>query len=162
MRRRPIARPAGARHFVGCVVGDVRYALPVEIVREIVNPLLLVELPAPPPAVLGVTDHRGELLPVISLRACFALPAMFATRRTKWIVTVVGDRPVALVVDAVTEVFATASLRPTPELGADASGRGVVAVADNAGSLVFVLDPTALEELHARVERRDAASSAAP
>ena len=64
-----------------------------------------------------------------------------ATRRTKWIVVDVAGRLVALVVDAVTEVFGTggAELRPAPSLGGGDDVRGIAGVTTHEGGLVFVL-----------------------
>ena len=42
------ARPDPQKSLVGFVVGDVAYAVPIADVREIVNPLLLTELPHAP------------------------------------------------------------------------------------------------------------------
>ena len=43
----------------------------VDAVREIVNPLEVVELPRAPKSVRGVASFRGEVVPVIDLRIRF-------------------------------------------------------------------------------------------
>jgi len=48
----------------------------------------------------AIADYRGEVVPVIDLRIRFGLPAVPATRRTKWIVVEVQARFIALVVAA--------------------------------------------------------------
>src|SRR5262249_3495750 len=103
-----------SKNLVGFVVGDVQYAVPIARVREIANPLPTAALPHAPNAVIGVADYRGEVVPVVELRLRFDLPRVEPTRKTKWIVVDVAGRVVALVVDAVTEVFGTggAELRP--------------------------------------------------
>jgi purine-binding chemotaxis protein CheW len=55
----------------------------------------------------------------------------------------------ALVVDAVTEVFGTggADLRPAPGLGAGEDARGLAGVASHRGGLVFVLDTGRMRDL---------------
>ena len=75
----------------------------------------------------GVADYRGEVVPVIDLRVRFGLPEAEVTRRTKWIIVDVDARFVALVVDAVTEVFGTGGqeLRPVPSLGGGDDVRGI-------------------------------------
>lgn len=130
------------KNLVGFLVGDVRYAVDILRVREIINPLQVVPLPHAPPVVIGVADHRGQVVPVIDLRRRFALPPSEATRRTKWIVVRAGDRAAGLVVDAVTDVFGAGShdQRQVPELGVGDSARGISAVYSHEGSLVFVID----------------------
>lgn len=143
------ARHDPAKSLVGFVVGDVRYAVPIARVREISNPLVLVALPHAPHSVCGVADYRGDVVPVVDLRVRFGLHAVEATRRTKWIVVDVIDRFVALVVDAVTEVFGTggAELRAPPTLGGGDDVRGIIGVTTNEDGLVFVLDTGRLRDL---------------
>ena len=145
-----------SKHFVGFLVGDVLYAVRIELVREIVNPLDIVELPRAPKSVRGVADYRGEVVPVVDLRERFGLPDITPTRKNKWIVVDVGRAPVstagpqsvasgkfaALAVDSVTEVFGSggAEVRPAPPLGDGDRIRGIAGVTSHEDRLVFVLD----------------------
>jgi purine-binding chemotaxis protein CheW len=146
-----------SKNFVGFLVGDVMYAVRIELVREIVNPLEVVALPRAPVSVRGVADYRGEVVPVVDLRERFGLPAATPTRRNKWIVVDVGRAPeglaggpptassgrfAALAVDSVTEVFGTGGgeVRPAPPLGAGDDVRGISGVTTHGDRLVFVLD----------------------
>lgn len=135
-------RSARSKNLVGFVVGDVRYAVDILRVREVSNPLPIVPLPHAPPAVVGVADHRGEVVPVIDLRRRFNLPSAESSRRTKWIVVQVGQRAAGLVVDAVTDVFGAEDedQRDVPKLGVGDAARGILSVYKHDGSLVFVLD----------------------
>jgi purine-binding chemotaxis protein CheW len=137
-----------AKNLVSFLVGNVRYAIEIHIVREIVNPLPLVALPHAPAEVRGVSDHRGDVLPVVDLRVRFGLPPTEPTRRTKWIIVRAPGKlqPVALVVDAVTDVFGagTSQQRTVPELGTGHSRRGIAQVYSHSGSLVFVVDPAVI------------------
>ena len=134
-----------AKNLVSFLVGDVRYAVDIHLVREIVNPLPFVALPHAPEEVCGVADHRGEVLPIVDLRVRFGLPPAEATRRTKWIIVRLsrGVQAVALVVDAVTEVFGASAndQRSVPELSRGRDQRGIANVYSYEGSLVFVVDP---------------------
>lgn len=155
----PRQRHDPTKNLVGFMVGDVAYAVRIESVREIVNPLAVVELPRAPDAVKGVASFRGDVVPVIDLRRRFGLPPSTLARKNKWIVTDVTPRArsaqhepepakkiagrfVALVVDSVTEVFGTGgeAIRPSPPLGAGDDVRGIEGVASYQGGLVFVLD----------------------
>src|SRR5580704_1868381 len=98
-------RPDAHKNLVGFVVGDVHYAIDINRVREIVNPLPVTALPHMPPDVAGVADHRGDVVPVIDLRVRFNLEHKEDQRSTKWILIALGTYVVGLVVDAVTEVF---------------------------------------------------------
>jgi purine-binding chemotaxis protein CheW len=153
-----------SKDLVGFLVGDVMYAVRIEVVREIVNPLPVVELPRAPHTVKGVADYRGDVVPIVDLRERFGLEPAQRSRRTKWIVLDTGPRRpgvasspagnasasgsgpairyAALVVDAVTEVFGLAGgeLRPAPPLGVGDEARGIEGVTTLGSRLVFVLD----------------------
>ena len=134
-----------AKNLVSFLVGAVRYAVEIQLVREIVNPLPMVPLPHAPEEVIGVADHRGNVLPIVDLRVRFGLGHVAPTRRTKWIIVRVAqsEQVVALVVDAVTAVFGagTAQQRDVPELGKGRDKRGISTVYSHEGTLVFVVDP---------------------
>lgn len=99
-------------------VGGEDYALDIMRVREIIPPLPVTTVPRAPPFVEGVARLRGEVLPVVDVRKRFGLPATPPTRRTRFLVVVVGRRRLALVVDEVCEVLRLrrAELRPAPAL----------------------------------------------
>jgi purine-binding chemotaxis protein CheW len=150
------------KSLVAFSVGGVRYAVAIATVREICNPLPLVELPRAPLAVDGVADYRGEVIPVIDLRTRFGLPRAPPTRRTKWLVVDTGGRSLALVVDQALGVTGTAAggIRPSPPLGAGDELRGIEGVVKQPDGLLFVLDPRPLRELTAPLAA-DAAALAA-
>ena len=130
------------KNLVGFVVGPAAYAIDISRVREIVNPLEVTPLPHMPPEVAGVTDHRGEVIPVIELRVRFGLDRAENARSTKWILLHAGgNRSVGIIVDSVTEVFgAVEGIRPTPEVGGDRDMRGIAGVVTHNGRLTFVLE----------------------
>jgi purine-binding chemotaxis protein CheW len=130
------------KNLVGFVVGPAAYAVDISCVREIVNPLEVTPLPHMPPEVAGVTDHRGEVIPVIELRVRFGLDRAENARSTKWILLHAGgERSVGIIVDSVTEVFgAVEGIRPTPEVGGNRDVRGIAGVVTHNGRLTFVLE----------------------
>lgn len=151
MQRR--VRQDPSKNLVGFVVGEVRYAVAIVAVREIVNPLDCVDLPGASHDVVGVADYREEVVPVVDMRKRFGLEEAAMTRRTKWIVLDTGpaggNRLVAIVVDAVTGVFRSdeAALRPAPAVGSGPSVRGIAGVATYGGDLVFVLDVARIADI---------------
>ncbi len=144
-------RPDPEKSLVGFVVGEVEYAVPISEVKEIVNPVSLTELPHAPPAVAGVADHRGEVVPIVDLRVRFGVHGPRDDRRTKWILVDVAGRTVGLIVDSVTEVFGTggAELRAPPRLGAGDDVRGIAGVTSHEGRLTFVLEVDRFETVTA-------------
>lgn len=142
-------RPDPQKSLVGFVVGDVTYALDIRRVREIMNAGPVTPLPHTMTDVVGVADHRDEVVPVVDMRARFGLPRAAPSRSTKWILVDTGPLRVALVVDAVTGVFGTGGedLRPAPSVGGNREQRGILGVAGHGGGLAFVLDVGRFVEL---------------
>lgn len=152
-----------SKNLVECVLGDVRYAVGIGAVREIVNPLPTVELPSAPAWIIGVADYRDEVVPVIDLRLRFGLTKTVSTPRTKWIVVRRGEISFALVVDAVTEVFRSGEVKPAPMLHEGADVRAIEGVTSHDGDMIFILDigrladlvdPNLVEQVEAQVEHR--------
>jgi purine-binding chemotaxis protein CheW len=142
----PRQRHDPSKNLVGFLVGEVMYAVRIEIVREIVNPLAIAPLPRAPTSVVGVADYRGVVVAVVDLRLRFGLPTAPRSRKTKWIVLEVSrGQFAALVVDAVTEVFGygAGGIRPSPSLGDGDDVRGIEGVTTFGERMVFVLDATA-------------------
>jgi|HubBroStandDraft_2_1064218.scaffolds.fasta_scaffold34068_2 purine-binding chemotaxis protein CheW len=144
------------KSLVGFVVADVGYAVPIARVKEIVNPMPVVPVPHAPRQVVGVADYRGEIVPVVDLRIRFGFaaasdgePGSGKGAKSKWVIVDVTGRLVALLVDAVTEVFGTGGmeLRPTPTLGRGEDARGFAGVVSYSGALVFVLETSRLGDL---------------
>ncbi|MDX2052275.1 MAG: chemotaxis protein CheW [Polyangiaceae bacterium] len=149
MRQPSKDRPDPKRSLVGFALGDVEYAVPISSVREIVNALPTTPVPNAPDVILGVADHRGDVVPVVDLRARLGMPKLASALRTKWILVDVQGRTVGLAVDRVTEVFGTEGgvLRPAPEFGPGDEVRGISGVAAHGGKLIFVLDLDSFESL---------------
>ena len=130
------------RSLVGFIVGEVAYAVPTASVREITTPARVTELPHLPRGVIGVFEHRGQVVPVIDLRTCFDVPPSVGEGRTQWIIVEVNQHRIGLCVNRVTGVFEVAfgGLRPVPELGKTVDPRSLVGVASQGDRMTFVLD----------------------
>jgi purine-binding chemotaxis protein CheW len=129
------------RSLVGFVVGDVAYAVPTSCVREITTPHPVTELPHLPRGVIGVFEHRGQVVPVIDLRTCFDVSA-HSEKRSQWIIVEVDHHRIGLCVNRVSGVFEVGfgGLKPVPELGKGVDPRNLVGVASHQDRLTFVLD----------------------
>ena len=154
-------RPDPQRSLLGFVVGDIEYAVPISNVRQIMNPVVLAELPHSPPAVIGVADFRGEVVPIIDMRVRLGLRPTHAHRQTKWILLGVNEQTVGLAVDRVTEVFGTGGdqLRPVPQLGGGEGTRGIQGAVNREGHLVFVLEISVFEALTVAMEEPGATAA---
>jgi purine-binding chemotaxis protein CheW len=86
-------------------VGGRRYGLPAADVRELLRAVAILPLPQAPPAVEGIINLRGTIVPVLDLRQRFRLPARPLEHTDHFIVAGAGDRTVALRVDRAVDLI---------------------------------------------------------
>jgi purine-binding chemotaxis protein CheW len=119
------------RNVIVFAVGPARYALELRWVREVVNLGFVTDVPSAPPAVSGVCNLHGTILPVLDLGALIQAPAGPPARQ--------GDGALVLELDGVVcalrvdQVEHVASLHETDG-----------AVIDGAGRSLALLDPARL------------------
>jgi purine-binding chemotaxis protein CheW len=97
------------------------YGVDILRVQEIKGWDKVTAIPHTPSYVLGVINLRGSVVPILDLRRRFGLPAIdFGPTTVIIVVRMTGsdDRPVGIVVDAVSEVYNvdTAETKPPPEM----------------------------------------------
>jgi purine-binding chemotaxis protein CheW len=98
------------KRYVSFGLGGGRYCVPVEQVLQILRLEGLIEIPKPPPFVIGVLNLRGDIIPVVSLRARLELPPEKPpkpgtdTRKRRVVIARVNGRPYGLDVDEVREI----------------------------------------------------------
>lgn len=149
-----------AKDLIRIEVGAVMYAIEVTRVREIVNPLSLIELPRERAFLLGVSDYREQVVPVVDLRRFFGLQTQETSRKTKWVIVEAGDGLVAIVVDAVLDVFCSAEnrQRSVPLLDERQHERGITSAYTHGDQLVFRLDVDRIAEPAMQVRSSELAS----
>ena len=87
-------------------VAGQEYAVAIEDVQEIVQiPEKIVQVPHAEAHVLGIMTLRNRLLPLVSLRRMFSLPAQAADDRCRIVVMSLGSISVGVVMDSVNEVL---------------------------------------------------------
>jgi purine-binding chemotaxis protein CheW len=123
-------------------VGGQRYGLPTADVRELVRAVMITPLPNAPAAIEGVVNVRGQVLPVLDVRARFRLPAKPLDPSDHFIVASAGPRGVILRVDRATHLALVdeASVQPPQTLGPSATYVAGVAKLDD--GLVLIHDLT--------------------
>lgn len=88
---------------------EQRYAVPLSAVERIVLLVEITPVPHTPEVVLGVINVQGRILPVVNIRTRFRLPARELHPSDHLLIARTSKRPVALVVDAVSEVVTLSS-----------------------------------------------------
>jgi purine-binding chemotaxis protein CheW len=115
--------------LVSFAVEGQEYALPIDQVQEIVQaPEAVSHVPNAGNRVLGVMDLRGRLLPVVSMRRVFDLPATPLEPQNRIVVVSLDGGVVGVVMDTVREVLRVPHelVAPLPNFMADAGRRSEV------------------------------------
>jgi len=109
--------------YLTFALGREEYGLEILKVREIIGYMDITSVPQTPDYVKGVINLRGQVIPVVELRAKFGMELVETTEQTCIIVVEIshGDRQIStgIVVDRVSEVLDIAgdSIEPAPEFG---------------------------------------------
>jgi purine-binding chemotaxis protein CheW len=109
--------------------GGHRFGVPSENVREVVRVPGLTPLPRAPGFVLGVTSHRGEVLPVLDLLRFLGKGEAKLSERTRLFVGISGSFLSALPTDGVVGLrrVPLAEILPVP-MGGDPSSEHLLGV----------------------------------
>ncbi len=93
------------RQLVVFKLHNEEFGVEITDVREIVKVSHITRLPHVADYIEGVTNLRGEVIPVISLRKRFGLTPQEDTQDTRIIMLEVKDNMVGFIVDSVTETL---------------------------------------------------------
>jgi len=136
----------GTDQYLTFLLGDEEYGVDIMKVQEIRGWDGATAIPNTPDYVLGVSNLRGMVVPIIDLRLRFQLPkAEFNSSTVVVIVKVAsetGERTMGLVVDAVSEVYnlPEEAIGDTPDLGGAISTNFVKGLATVDEKMIILLD----------------------
>jgi purine-binding chemotaxis protein CheW len=142
------------KKFVTFGLGPSKYGIEVVKVREILARFDVSPLPKTPAYIEGIISLRGEIIPVVDLRARFELPAKPRDEETRVIVVELPDCQVGIKVDRVFEVLKLdeAAIEPPPPLVAGLKAEYLDGVSEVQGRLVTVLRLDAILSTTERIQ----------
>ena len=134
-------------------LADEELALPIELVQEIVRPPAITKVPNTPHYVQGISNLRGNILPIINLRERLGMEVKETDEATRIVVLDADGRPTGVIVDSVSEVLHIDDkiIEAPPDTVAGMEGQYLKGVAkiDNGKRLVLIL---AVQKLIPQVE----------
>jgi chemotaxis signal transduction protein len=108
--------------LVTFLLGQEEYGIPIAKIQEIDRLSKITQTPKAPKCVEGVTNLRGEVIPVLSTRMLFALEAKASDDRTRVIIVDLGGAKTGLVVDSVKQVLSISKRNIAPPPASISSG----------------------------------------
>lgn len=100
------------QQFVVIVLGSERYAIHISEIYEIIKMQAITAVPKSQSFLEGVTNLRGKILPVISLRRRFAMEPAAKSKHMRIVVAKFREELVGIVVDAVEQVTIFHEIHP--------------------------------------------------
>lgn len=134
-----------ALRFVTFRVGTAAYGVPITQVREIRQWSPVTALPDQPRHMLGLLNLRGTIIPVQDLRVRFGADAPAPASDNVVVIAWVADRPVGVLVDAVSDILSVSevAVHPVPS-GPGAARTGVTGLVTAGTEMVALLDLAAV------------------
>ena len=130
--------------YLNFCVDTETYSIEIQYVHQIVGMQEINEMPEMPHYMKGFINLRGNIIPVVSMRARFHKMEVEYTDRTCIVVTQVADHEIGLIVDAIRETLTIEpeDIAPPPSSGEYAGNgyvTGVAKLGDNKTSIVISL-----------------------
>jgi purine-binding chemotaxis protein CheW len=123
-------------------LADEHYALESSVMSEIARWREPIVVPGSPPALPGIINQRGVVLPVVHLRVLLGLGETIPERTTRYLVAQHGEVSMALLVDAVIDLANLSGLeheQPPATLNPQ-QARVLQAVVRQEGQLIMLLN----------------------
>jgi purine-binding chemotaxis protein CheW len=145
--RKGAANPTGKEgKYLTFALGPEEYGLEILKVREIIGYMDITAVPQMPGYVRGVINLRGQVIPVIDLRARFAMQTAEATEQTCIIVVETNQQgrklSTGIVVDHVSEVLdiAGANIEEAPQFDSTVDTAFILGMGKVGESVKILLD----------------------
>lgn len=132
--------------FLSFALLGEEYAVDILRVKEIIEYDSLTRVPAMPPAVRGVINLRGRVVPVVDLALRFGLPQSTITPRTCIVMVEIGSGDAAIIMgiiaDAVSEVLDLTSeqIQAVPSIGTSVGAEFLDGMAETGKKFVMLLN----------------------
>ncbi|NMC53086.1 MAG: chemotaxis protein CheW [Chloroflexi bacterium] len=147
------------RQVVVFELANEQYGVDISTVEGIIKLQTITRMPQAPAYVEGVTNLRGNVVPVIDLRTRFDLPKVEPTHDTRIVVAYMDHAKVGMVVDAVSQVLVVPedAIEPPPPMVTTINSAFITGIAKLQNQLVILLD---LGEVLSIQERKELQSIA--
>lgn len=103
-----------SRRWLAFSLGSEDYALDISVIREILKPREITEIPRVPEFLLGIISLRGNIIPIFDLKRRLGLGVAMIDQDSRIIVCQEGDRLAGLLIDRITQVTSIQEERIEP------------------------------------------------
>jgi len=123
-------------------VGDEEYAIDIMKIDSVSEMMKIMHLPGLPSFILGVSNLRGEVIPVINTRTKFSISEKENNLNDRIVVVYINDKKVGIVVDEVREVLTLTpeQISEPPSTVGGLKAKFISAIAKLEGRMLIILD----------------------
>ncbi|WP_168735661.1 chemotaxis protein CheW [Cohnella fermenti] len=138
---------ASKEQHVKLEVAGQRYAIRIDEIAEIIKPPHVTKIPGSKPHILGVTNVRGNMVPIVSLRHQLGLEENGFSSRSRIVVARYRGEQVGIKVDGVSQVVRLDSIQPAEEGRTSREGIACEAIGHSDEGLVGILSLSRILEV---------------
>ncbi|MES2745818.1 MAG: chemotaxis protein CheW [Bdellovibrionota bacterium] len=125
------------KQFIGLMVANEEFLLPIEVTNEIIMMHQLTHVPRAPRFIDGVINLRGTILPAINMRKMLGVPVEKFTGHCRIIIARCEKVTVGLIVDGITYVVALSNDQlQNQSLHTKGSGSELISVISKRGNQI--------------------------
>ncbi len=137
-----VSRGGEEEHLVIFTLGKELYGVTIHSVESIIKLQAITEVPRTASYILGVTNLRGTVVPVLDLRKRFNLLSSENSSNTRIVIVNAEGAKVGIVVDEVTEVLKVSrdAIQPPPPMSTTIESAFINGIARINDRLVILLD----------------------
>lgn len=138
--------------FITFGLGREKFGISIDEVKEIIADYNIVPLPRTPEFIEGIISLRGDIIPIVDMRARFEMEPREGDDETRIIVLEMSDFAVGIQVDHVYEVLKLSenAIEPPPKLVGGLKGDYIDGVAETKDKLTIILN---LDEIFSATEK---------
>lgn len=145
-----------AKTFIVFNLAEAQYGINIDIVQTVIKILPVTPLPFMPPYMEGLTNLRGEILPVINLCKRLDFEDHSSGKDARMIIIKSKEEPVGFIVDSVQGVreFMEEDIEPPSSLVTSQDIEFMQGIVKNGDELVFLLATDEMLQIERRKSRR--------
>ena len=138
--------PSELMRFLVFLLGTQEFAIDILMVREIVARMPITRVPGLPAYVRGVSNLRGQIIPVMDLRLRLGMPPASGQSERCVVVIASGGKQLGLAVDLVQEVvcMAASEIETMPPMGSEVPTEMLGGIDRCEGRVRFILESSRL------------------
>jgi len=148
-----VTEKAQFRQFVNFKLANEEYALPIGIIKEVINLPKIISIPQMPDLCLGVIYNRGAILPIFDLRKMFRLEEKPFDQMTHLIIADIDHCSISIVVDEILDnvKIESSKIDPPPEVKLQIDKECIEGLGHLDDRIIIILD---LFKMHKFIQKK--------